>query len=191
MFVWESLCTVKRWNENFVKFAKIKSPHEEQKKENIWITWALVGFLDRSQFCNVIQNAQATDWRRRRCSCCYYRLKKVFALGGTKLRQICLRFFFFSKSEKNRETWRTKWGGCGLPDCRISQHVVIIVWESLLCTLDEANFHQICSKTNFLQIAKKSRDMKKKTEGDHEYGFIWVSNFSTDRNFATQFKTLE
>jgi hypothetical protein len=33
--------------------------------------------------------------------------------------------------------------------------------------------------------------MKKKTEGDHEYGFTWVSDLSTDRNFATQSKTLE
>jgi hypothetical protein len=30
--------------------------------------------------------------------------EKVFALGGTKFRQTCSRFFFFSKSEKNRET---------------------------------------------------------------------------------------
>jgi len=88
--------------------------------------------------------------------------EKVFAPGGTKIRQICSRFFSFSKSENNRETWRKKWGGCGLPDCRISQHVVIIVWESLLCTLYEANFRQICSKFFFLQIAKNQETWRRK-----------------------------
>jgi hypothetical protein len=30
--------------------------------------------------------------------------EKVFVLGGTKICQICSRFFFFSNSEENRET---------------------------------------------------------------------------------------
>ncbi len=58
----------------FSKLQKIKRHEEENRRRpRTWI-YLSVEFFNRSQFCDAIQNARVTDWRRRRrrkrCHCC-------------------------------------------------------------------------------------------------------------------------
>lgn len=149
----------------------MKSLHEEQKKENIWITWALVGFLDRSQFCNVIQNAQATDWRRRRCTCWYYRLKKSLCTRWNKNSSNLLKVFLLLKIGKKSR------------DVKNKMKRMWITWLSDFSTrrhycLRKSSLHTRWSKlsSNLLEIffSPNCKKIKRHEEENRRRPRIWI-----------------